>query len=97
MSGKWCKRWQQGYLHSVPVHDLVHGDGRGLAVLPPAEVVLGNDAPRSVVHLINIVVHSIGVSHVVCCCLVRAWNVSDVVRLAEIIPGENLDNVWSKG
>lgn len=81
-------------LHSVPVDYLVHGDLGCDAVLPPADVVLGDDPPGSMVHAEDVVLHSVGVGHVVGCRFVGARDVAEVVRFAKVVPGEYLDDVW---
>lgn len=46
------------------------------------------------VHTIDIVVHSIGVGNVVLCgCVGEAGKVTKVVRFAEVVPCEDLDDV----
>lgn len=79
-------------MNAVPVDDLVGGDGWWRAVLPPRDVVLGDDAPRAVILTVHISSH-VAKLDVVGGVDVLRRQITNVVRLAEIIPGQDLNDV----
>jgi len=79
-------------VHAVPEDDLVLGDLGLLAVLPPGDVVLGDDAPGGVVLAGDVGLHAAHVG-VVGGGGGVAGQVAEVVGLAPVVPGEELDDV----
>lgn len=79
-------------MHTVPEDDLVFGDGGLLALLPPRDVVLGDDAPGRVVLAGDVGLHVAEIS-VVGSGSGVAGQVTEVVRLAPVVPGQKLDDV----
>lgn len=84
-------------MDAVPEDNLVHGDHRRRTVLPPADVVLGDDAPWRVVLAPNVIAevtehHVIGGRGIS-----LGRQVSDVVRLGEVVPCQQLDDVRLNG
>lgn len=79
-------------MHAVPEDDLVFGDFGLLAVLPPGDVVLGDDTPGGVVLAGDVSLHAAHVG-VVGGGGGVARKVAEVVGLAPVVPGQELDDV----
>jgi len=79
-------------VHAVPEDNLVLGDLGLLALLPPGDVVLGDDAPGGVVLAGDVGLHAVHVG-VVGGGGGVAGQVAEVVGLAPVVPGQELDDV----
>ncbi|KAI6876463.1 hypothetical protein KC338_g220 [Hortaea werneckii] len=98
-ASKRRQRRQDGALRvdAVPEDDLVHGDCWRRAELHPVDVVLGDDAPRGVVLAPNVGAHVAQLNVVLGGSVVLVGQVTEVVGLAEVVPCQELNDVWLEG
>lgn len=79
-------------MNAVPVDDLVLGNGGWSPILPPRNIIFGDDAPWTMILAIDVSSH-IAKLDVILCIDVLRWQIADIVRLAEIVPRQKLNDV----